>query len=156
MTILMVDDEEACMELWSRMLGTKFNLLFSKSIEEALKRMAEIPPPDLVLLDLKIPPFTPEQSLLAVHAFREFNPNLAVVVISGMRLDEILKAIESAGVTIQGALSKDDSLSQTLLMDSVKAALVKGRNFKDSMETLEKVSEAIENEKKKTAKIDLP
>ncbi len=155
MTILLVDDDRNCIDLWTRLLsGLSATILHALTIDGALKQMTEIPPPDLVLLDLKIPPWTPDQSLMAVHAFREFNPNLAVLAISGMRLDEILMAIETAGVVIQGAITKDDSLSQARLLDSVKAAMIKGKNFKDTLATLETMHDAME--KKRTDRIDLP
>lgn len=155
MTILLVDDDENCITLWTRMLQSlSATILFARTIEEALSKMDTIPPPDVVLLDLKVPPFTADQTLLAVHAFRAKNPNLAVIAVSGMRLEEILQAIEDAGVTVQGAMSKDDTMSQNRLLASVKAALVSGRGFRDTMAVLETTSDAIE--KKRTDRIDLP
>lgn len=155
MTILLVDDDKNCIALWTRMLASlKADILFANSIDDALPKMDNIPPPDVVLLDLKLPPFNAGQSLLAIHAFRAKNPNLAVIAVSGMRLEEILQAIEDAGVTVQGAMSKDDTMSQNRLLASVKAALVSGRGFRDTMAVLETTSDAIE--KKRTDRIDLP
>lgn len=155
MTILLVDDDANCIELWTRMLKSlNATILFAQTIEQALIQMETIPPPDVVLLDLKIPPFTAPQSLLAIHAFRVKNPNLAVIAVSGMRLDEILRAIEDAGVTVQGAISKDETMSQSRLLASVKAAMVTGKSFRDTIAILETTSEAIE--KKRTDKIDIP
>lgn len=150
MTILMVDDDAGCLELWARMLhGLNARILFSQTIEEAFAMMAEIPPPDLVLLDLKIPPYTASETLAAVNAFRQYNPHLAVIVISGMRLDEIMKAIEVAGIVAQGALTKDESLSQARLLEVVKPALTKRTNYRDTMDCLTRVSDAFEKKRTK-------
>lgn len=154
MTVLLVDDDPNCIYLWTRMLKTlNATILFSRTIEDALLQMETIPPPDVVLLDLKVPPFSADQTLLAIHAFRAKNPNLAVIAVSGMRLDEILRAIEDSGVTVQGAISKDETMSQSRLLASVKAAMVSGKSFRDTMAILETTNDAIE--KKRTDKIDL-
>lgn len=138
MTVLLVDDDSNCIELWTRMLaGLGDRIIFALTVEEALLKMEEIPPPDLVLLDLKIPPYSAPQTLAAVDAFRQFNPNLAVVAISGMRLDEILVAIKAAGVVVQAAITKEDATSQVKLLNTVRAAMVPGGDFLDTMRMLE-------------------
>lgn len=152
MTILLVDDDRNCMELWARMLhGLRADILFAASVQEAMQRMGTIPPPDLVLLDLKLPPYGPEHTLSAVNAFREFNPNLAVVAISGMTLDAILQVVASVGIPIEATLTKDDSLSQANLLEAVQRALAnkvgKG-DFRDTMRVLETASSIIEQKRK--------
>jgi len=154
-TVLMVDDDENCTELWTRMLdGLRAQFIFARTIEEALVRMAEIPPPDLVLLDLKVPPFTADETLLAINAFRQFNSNLGVIAISGMKLEEIMRAIETAGVIVQGAISKDDAISQSRLLGVVQSCLARSGNYRETMDVLERASGAIE--KKRTDRIELP
>lgn len=154
----MVDDDEGCITLWKRMLSSlEARLVFAKTVEEALRRMEEIPPPDLVLLDLRIPPFTADETLLAVNAFRQFNPNLAVIAISGMRLDEIMVAIQAANVVVQAVITKDDAGSQTRLLNTVKEAMVTGRTFQDTMAVLENLNKTVVDaqEKKRTGEIKI-
>lgn len=156
MTLLLVDDDENCRILWKRMLtpmGAEIRL--AGSVQEAVTQMSKIPPPDLILLDLKLPPFSAEHTLEAIKVLRQFNPNLSVIAVSGMGLDEILRIIEATGVTVQGALSKDDNFTQARLLKAVEVALVrKGGTYRDTMAMLETVSAAIE--KKRTDAIKLP
>lgn len=157
MTLLLVDDDENCRTLWARMLSKlDAELRFAGSVAEAIAQMAKVPPPDLILLDLKLPPHGAEATLSAIGTLREFNPNLSVVAISGMRLDEILKVIEASGIIVEGALSKDESFTQGRLLKAVETALVrKGKaNYQQTMQMLEQVSDVIE--KKRTDRINLP
>lgn len=157
MTILLVDDDENCRLLWSKMLAPmQADVRFAGSVIEAIEQMTKVPPPDLILLDLKLPPHQAEDTLQAIKLLREFNPQLSVVAVSGMKLDEILRLIETSGAMVQGVLSKDESFTQTRLLNAVQTALVrKGKGtYQDTMRVLETVSDALE--KKRTDRIKLP
>ncbi len=132
------------------------NFRYAGSVAEAMAQMSKEPPPDLLLLDLKLPPHSAGDTLNAIQALRQFNPQLSVLAVSGMKLDEVLRVIEASGAMVQGFLSKDENFTQTRLLKAVEVALVrKGKgNYKDTMAMLEKVSDAIE--KKRTDKIELP
>lgn len=155
MNILIVDDDQNCATLWARMLGKiDARLLFAFSLEEALAQMGEIPPPDLVLLDLKVPPHGAPQMLAAVDHFRRYNDKLVVIAVSGMMLEEIMEAVRKSGIIVQGMVSKSEVISQNNLLDAVKSAMGSSRGFQDSLAILEGTSDAIE--KKRTDRIELP
>ena len=148
-TILIIDDDPNCTKLWERVLhGHADNFLTAASIEEAMIRMSTIPPPDLVLLDLKIPPYGAEHTLAAIKAFREYNPELKVIAISGMTVEEINSAIQTTGAAVQAVVHKGDMDSQANLLAAVQRLLDCSRGFKDSMKVLQTVTEAIEKKQK--------
>lgn len=148
-TILIVDDDENCRKLWGEMFKDMATLVYAGTLEEAFTRMSEIPPPDLVLLDLKLPPYTEEHTLPAVRALREFNPDLKVLAVSGMLPDEIHRAIAIAGVDIQGVFCKGEFECQSRLLSSVRGLLA----TISPKAALETVQDAIE--KKRTDRINL-
>jgi CheY-like chemotaxis protein len=144
-TILIVDDDPNCALLWERVLeGTADRFLSAHSISEAIAKMANIPPPDLVLLDLKIPPHGAEHTLAAIQAFREYNPELKVIAVSGMTVEEINLAIKASGAAVQAVIHKGDMDSQRNLLDAVQGLLSSSKGFKDSMKVLQTVTDAIE------------
>jgi len=154
-SILIIDDDPNCAKLWERVLeGQADTFLTANSLEQAMERMSTIPPPDLVLLDLKIPPHGPEHTLSAIKAFREYNQDLKVIAVSGMTADEINAAVRASGATIQGVVRKGDMDSQAKLLEAVQGLLASSKGFKDSMRVLQTVTDAIE--KKRTDRIDLP
>lgn len=153
-TILIVDDDPNCAKLWERVLAGKADrFLTAHSLEDALNKMAEIPPPDLVLLDLKIPPHGAEHMLSAITALRQFNPDLKVIAVSGMSMEEINAAVRATGAAVQGIVRKGDMDSQSKLLAAVQGLLSASRGFQDSQRVLETVHNAIA--KKQTDKIDL-
>jgi CheY-like chemotaxis protein len=150
--ILIVDDDANCAALWARVLeGTADKFLAAHSIAEAIEKMANIPPPDLVLLDLKIPPHSAEHTLAAIQAFREYNPDLKVIAVSGMTVEEINAAIRTTGAAVQAIVHKGDMDSQRNLLDAVQTLLSGSRGFRDSQKVLETMQNAV---KKSTDKID--
>ncbi len=149
-TILIVDDDENCAKLWHRVLeGMADKFITAASLEMAIARMGDIPPPDLVLLDLKLPPYDAEHTLSAVAALREFNPSLKVIAISGMTEAEIDAAIASTGAAVQAVVRKGDMESQSNLLAAVRGLLSTG-SPKSAIQT---VQDAID--KKRTDKINL-
>jgi CheY-like chemotaxis protein len=154
-TILIVDDDENCAQIWARILGgLASRFLFATTLKDAFLKMAEIPPPDLILLDLKLPPHGAAHTLSAVNALREYNPELKVVTVSGMTPEETDAAIKKAGVVIQAAVSKCNMECQSSLLRVVQDLLKKSPGLEGSTAILETVSEVIA--KKQTDRIQLP
>lgn len=141
MTILIVDDEPTITGLLSQMLeGLGAKILIADSLTTAMQKMSEIPPPDLVLLDLRMPPNGPQDSLNAIRAFRLFNPDLIVIPISGMLMEEIAELVQKTGAEVQAIICKDDLLSQNRLLGVICPLLEKSKGVKDSFAIMEKMN----------------
>lgn len=122
MTILLVDDDLSMRKYWIRCLAPlKAEILQASSVEEAREQMKKIPPPDVLLLDLGLPPMNASETLSEVRALREHNPNLVIIAISGMAEEDLLKAV--AGTMVNAAITKDDMLYQDNLLKLVKSIL---------------------------------
>lgn len=138
-TILLVDDDPSILLSWRRQLSTLgVNILTATSIAAAIDQMRRIPPPDLVLLDLVVPPHGARETVEEIATLRAFNPDLVIIAISGMEKDEIAKVVANARV--EAMVSKHEAKTQVELLRIFKAALAKGTN---SGELLLRVSETI-------------
>lgn len=138
-TILLVDDDPNILLSWEKQLAVLgANILTASTIPAAIEQMRRIPPPDLVLLDLVVPPHSATETVEATATLRAFNPDLVIIAISGMEKDEIIKAVANARV--EAMVTKHEALTQVELLRVFKAALDKGAN---SGELLARVSETI-------------
>lgn len=145
MIVLIVDDEDSIHLMLKRMLAPLHaELLAARSVEEAISQMSRIPPPDLVLLDLKLPPYPAEHTLSAIATLRQFNPNLRVVAVSGMN-EVDLKALVT-GFQVDGFIAKDESLSQQRLLSVVLEQMDKSTGAKDTGELLERIGKIMQAE----------
>lgn len=121
-TILIVDDDPSIVTVWIRLLqGLKAEIRVAANVEEALEQMRKLPPPDLVMLDLNLPPLTAVNTAKVIFRFREINPSVAVVAVSGMDKDEMIKAL--AGVFVDSIQSKQDIMTQTGLLQVIRETL---------------------------------
>ncbi len=127
MTILLVDDDDSIVMLWSRYLAIEgIDLRVAKNVAEAIGQMQKIPPPDLVLLDLILPPYGPIQTMEAVDELRQFNPNLKIIAVSGMDRDAIMKVIK--GFAVDGMVCKRDTMSQAGLLSAIQPMIEKAQS----------------------------
>lgn len=130
MTILLVDDDKNMTEIWSRMLReVGVDIRIADSVDSAIRQMQVLPMPDLILLDLNLPPHGPAQTLAALDVLRRFNPDLKCVVVTGMQLDSVKEIVERARV--QYVMSKDAQFSQRKLLTAVQAALAGCKDTKE-------------------------
>jgi len=140
-TILLVDDDPTMLLIWQKQLESLgVNIITASSIPAAIEHMHRIPPPDLVLLDLVVPPHSAKDTVAEIDTLRAFNPNLTIIVISGMGQDDIAKLVAHAKV--EGVVSKQDAQTQVDLLRVMKSALDKGCG---SSQLLMRVSETIRN-----------
>lgn len=121
--------------------NTGISIRYANSLLTAFAQMEIEPPPDLVLLDLTLPPDGPEQTLGAVEAFRRFNPELKVVVVTGMAFENIRAIVEKAKV--QAVLHKDASFSQRVLLEAVQKQLATAKNTKEVTAIAQRLSELL-------------
>jgi len=125
MIFLVVDDDVAMVSMLERYLrGLATEVRRASSIQEAIEQMGVLPPPDLVLLDLRLTTTDAVETVAATKALREFNPNLKIVAISGLEMSEIVRVVSGSG--IEGILAKTDLDSQNKLLRAVQSAAASG------------------------------
>lgn len=87
--VLLADDDRALLELLTDYLELQgFDVTAVESGDAALRALVEEPPPDLVLLDIRMPGMPGDEVLRRMRA----NPDLAripVAAITGMRPGEV-------------------------------------------------------------------
>lgn len=122
MTILIVEDEEMVAELWRRFLGAlSDDIRIAGTVPDALIQMRKMPPPDLVLLDLRMPGSTPENTLHHIAQLKESNPNAVVLVLTGAS-DASLPAL-AMKLGADGFQPKNTVASQDGLFTAIRDAL---------------------------------
>lgn len=122
LTILIVDDDPNIVSVWIRLLRElKAEIRVAGSVDAALEQMRKIPPPDLVMLDLNLPPLSAVNTAKAICRFRELNPSVAVVAVSGMEREEMVKAL--TGVVVDSIQSKRDIATQPGLLKVIRETL---------------------------------
>ncbi|MDR1874810.1 MAG: diguanylate cyclase [Synergistaceae bacterium] len=84
--ILIVDDEEANLDVLTRILSTEYTPLTAKSGEEALKYVSQ-EPPDLILLDILMPGMNGFDVLAALKSSEE-TKNIPVIIITELSDEE--------------------------------------------------------------------
>lgn len=78
--LLIVDDDPHARDLLQRLLGGLGEVCLARGVEEALERLAEEGPFDLVLTDMAMP--EPEEGLEVLKAVRARHPDTPVIVIT--------------------------------------------------------------------------
>ncbi len=141
MKILLVDDDDGMLVIWQRFLKPlEAEILTAHGVDEAIAQMREVPPPDVLLLDLVLPPHAALDTVEAIQKLRQFNPDLTVIIISGMDERRLLETV--ANVHVEGVLHKGDKLTQSVLLQAMKVALAASPN---SGELLRTVSAIVDN-----------
>ena len=105
--ILIVDDENAIRKSLGHFFARKeFQVAEAGTPEEAFRRVAESPP-DVVLLDFKLPGM---DGLAALEELKRLDPSLAVVMMTGH--GDIGTAVEAMRRGAESFLSKPVDLNQ--------------------------------------------
>lgn len=104
-SVLIIDDHplycDALVSVLSKMFGTK-NFLAVNSLKDGLSQVQSRTPPDLVLLDLKLPDVT---GLAGFYEIKQAIPDVPVLVISAECAPEMVHALMNAGAA--GFVPKD-------------------------------------------------
>lgn len=155
MTILIVDDDHnmvGMLQRWIEPLGVDIRV--ARGVEEAISQMTFNPHPDLVLLDLVLPPHSARDTISAIKKLREFNPSLTVIIVSGMDKETILGLVkEVKEVKIEGIIEKGNGFNQTSLLEAMQTAISNAPNLSDLYLSIgEKIQELT---KKETQRIKL-
>jgi CheY-like chemotaxis protein len=142
--ILLVDDQKSITEVWSVLLRQlSAEIRISHSIQDALLEMQVIPIPNILLLDLVLPPYSAQDTLKEIETLRSYNKDLIVILVSGMEINSIIELIKNYDV--DAFAEKHDVSCEANLLDLIFKA-VKKRNIKPLINTL---TETLKNLKRK-------
>jgi CheY-like chemotaxis protein len=124
--VLIVEDDPMVITLWKRFLSpvvgdSSENPRIATNLTDAMTEMSKEPFPDLVLLDLRLPiggdedgMSTPETTLERIKHFKNINPNVVVMVVTGANGSNLPSLAEKMGA---------DAFAQKLDLDSQSALL---------------------------------
>lgn len=121
--VLIVEDREEIAQLWTKSLSPLcFDLVWAKDMNEAFNRLRNIPPPDMVLLDLNLgPDQTAPRTVSQIAEIRSFNPNMVLLVISGVLDPNIINTAFAQGA--DSVREKIDMGRQVELWKEIDASL---------------------------------
>lgn len=109
--VLIVEDRPEIAKIWTNALEEyaafgKIEIWHVDNLADAKRRSIEIPPPDLILLDLRLTDAKDIETLAAIREFKKGNPDLCVLIISGYLTPDLAKlAIEQGAHGIQEKMS---------------------------------------------------
>lgn len=144
-TILIVDDDKNMVSMLERFiepLGVSVRVAYG--VDEAIVQMSKEPHPDVVLLDLILPPHHAKQTLEAVDSLKKFNPELRVIIVSGLDKDTIIDLVRA--IKVDGIVEKGNGFNQTNLLRAMMGAM---EGCKDLSGLLEKTGTIIADLTKK-------
>lgn len=147
MIILIVEDEPSIAKLWTMLLaslGKEFRL--AHDMTTALREMQLEPFPDLILLDLRLPDSSSEETLASIPRFKAINPEAIVLVVTGNPNPALPVLAAQSGA--DGFRSKTSATTQAKLYEAVKdafaASLTKSggeaKPYQKRVELLERLS----------------
>lgn len=140
MIALIVEDEPSVMGLWRKFLDpVACEIRHCGTLTEAFNLMGKIPPPDLVLLDLRLPDSCDAALTIArVPEFRRLNPNAVIMVITGSMDPTFPMLAAVAGA--DAFLEKSTVTGQTKLLKSIQAACANS-TIEERMAIIHRLSE---------------
>src|SRR5947209_287726 len=132
--ILVVDDEPSMLRYMQTLLETDmYRVETVTNGSDAVKRLQQTPPPDVVLLDLLMPGMDGLQTL---EKCREVRPGTKVVMLSCV--SDTRKVVEAIRLGAQDYLTKP---FQKADLDSVLQRILKREDTKDEVEVTGEVEE---------------
>jgi DNA-binding NtrC family response regulator len=104
---LIVEDRPEVARIWRRYLEPlEMEIRWAETLADAKAQSRKLPPPDLILLDLRLADSKDEETLKSIKELTELNPSCAVLVLSGYVTSEITKlAIEQGAHQVIAKLS---------------------------------------------------
>lgn len=112
-TALIVEDQESVAYVWSMCLEKlEMVVRWARSLEEALEMALILPPPDLILLDLRLDDSGDLNTIRHIKDLKKGNPDAVVLVVSGYLTKELTEeAIK------QGAAGAHEKMTMTRFID---------------------------------------
>jgi CheY-like chemotaxis protein len=141
--ILIADDDENIRILWRRNLQeTGCVIDEAESIESAIEQMRRVPPPDILLLDLRLSDSNEDATLATIRLFKEIHPEALIIVATGYATDQIRARAAKFGA--DDFCEKLDLNSQAGLAKCLWAAIARHpRGSRESVEALGEFQEAL-------------
>lgn len=126
--VLIVEDRPEMVTVWRRALEAysefgQMEIWHVDNLADAKRLAFEIPPPDLILLDLRLTDSKDVETLAAIDHFKVGNPDVCIMIISGYLTPELAKmAIAQGAHGIQEKMSMTRSAE---LWTAISAAIQK-------------------------------
>jgi CheY-like chemotaxis protein len=148
--ILIIEDSEGVALIWRRYLAPLgFPVEVAPTWKDAVKALQEIPPPNLVFLDLHLPDSpTANKTLAKIRTIQGYNPDAVIVVVTGLVTgDKIAQLAREMGA--DGFRFKNQIESQRALLNAARAVLVERRDksprglAEAGLSILEKISQLV-------------
>lgn len=88
---LLIEDDSALCELWTRYLtDAGIDVEARMRISDGMEAMRKIPPPDIVILDLRLPDSPSDVGTLGyIRALKQIHPDAIVIVATGYSTPQI-------------------------------------------------------------------
>lgn len=120
---LIVEDRPEIAAIWGKYLEPlEISIIHAMTLDEAYVVLKKIPPPDLVLLDLNLNEVqNADYTVRQIAHIKTFNPNMVVIVISGMLTPELTKIAGEQGAS--AIRSKIEMQNQVDLWDAIQESL---------------------------------
>lgn len=97
-TCLIVEDNQLIVEIWTKSLKPLgFEIWTCDNLVDAKRLCNKIPPPDLMLLDLRLVDAHDIDTIQAIKEFKNANPDLIVIVISGYLNPDLIELAMKQG-----------------------------------------------------------
>lgn len=143
MIVLIVEDEPSLAYAWRlAMEPVACELRMACDMREAIEQMRKLPPPDLVLLDLRLPGSSAEATVERIRDLKAINEEAVVIVITGAVEDNLPMLARHFGA--DAFEHKRDIVTQGRLLTAVKNALSKHTDvpiFAEKLKLFEGLSE---------------
>ena len=119
---LIVEDRPEMARLWETNLHPlDLDIRVADSLERALSIMGGVPPPDLLLLDLRLTDSDEVNTVAHIQKFKKLNPLVIIIVISGFATPDIATAAIAQGAS--SVINKLEMQKQVTLWREIEAAL---------------------------------
>lgn len=145
---LIVEDRPEVAAIWAANLAPlEITVVHAINLDQAYAQLSRIPPPDLILLDLNLGPIEKaDHTVRQISRMKEFNPDVVIIVISGVITPELTEIAISQGAA--SVKEKLDMQQQVDLWNEIQVSLAKApagakKLFSHSINLLETLTKAM-------------
>lgn len=103
MRILIIEDDQSMAQLLAKLMGPiresfpGSEIQIVHNFEDARRVIQAIPPPDIALLDLSLPPLRREDTIARLH---EIEGRCAIVIVTGHPAEEVRRLLGSRDIPV--------------------------------------------------------
>lgn len=125
LNVLIIEDRPEIRYIWKKYLSDlpiRVDIREAPTLREGVLLSRKIPPPDLILLDLRLEDsHTPENTIANQELLKSCNPNVVLVTISGYITPEIAELTVAKGA--HGFIRKQEIERSSHLWEAIQAAI---------------------------------